>query len=89
MSKNQAKWGTRFGRFGFAARGIVFGIVSFFLFFAAVRSDAGETRGFGSALDALEQQPSGAWLLAVVAVGLISYGILMIFLARFRRMTSD
>jgi len=89
MSAKQAKWGTRVGRCGFAARGIVFCIVGFFLFFAAVNSDAAETRSFGGALDALARQPYGAWLLGIVAFGLFFYGVFMIYLARFRRMVGD
>ena len=89
MSAKQAIWGTRVGRCGFAARGIVFCIVGFFLFFAAVNSDAAETRSFGGALDALARQPYGAWLLAIVAFGLFFYGVFMIYLARFRRMVGD
>lgn len=88
MSGAQEKWGTRFGRFGFAARGVIFCIIGVFLVFAAWYSDAGETRDFGGALRVVERQPFGAWLLGFVAVGLFSYGIFMLFLARFRRMVS-
>jgi len=88
MSEKQEKWGTRFGRLGFAARGVVFCIIGIFLVFAAWYSDAGETRDFGGALRAVEQQPYGVWLLALVAGGLFSYGIFVLFLARFRRMVS-
>ncbi|HXG86649.1 MAG TPA: DUF1206 domain-containing protein, partial [Pyrinomonadaceae bacterium] len=88
MSGAQEKWGTRFGRFGFAARGVVFCIIGIFLVFAAWYSDAGETRDFGGALRVVERQTFGAWLLGFVAVGLFSYGIFMLFLARFRRMVS-
>jgi len=88
MSGSQEKWGTRFGRFGFAARGVVFCIIGIFLVFAAWYSDAGETRDFGGALRVVERQSYGAWLLGFVAVGLFSYGIFMLFLARFRRMVS-
>ncbi|MEP7037744.1 MAG: DUF1206 domain-containing protein [Acidobacteriota bacterium] len=85
MSESQEKWGTWFGIVGFIARGVVFCIIGFFLAFAAWQSNAGRVRDFGSALDALEQQPYGVWLLGVVAVGLFSYGIFMFFQARFRR----
>jgi hypothetical protein len=83
------KWGTRFGRFGFAARGVVFCIIGIFLVFAAWYSDAGETRDFAGALRFVERQTYGAWLLGLVALGLFSYGIFMLFLAKFRRMVSD
>lgn len=85
MSESQEKWGTWFGIVGFIARGIVFCIIGFFLAYAAWQSNAGRVRDFGSALDTLEQQPYGVWLLGVVAVGLFSYGIFMFFQARFRR----
>ncbi|CAN5144314.1 DUF1206 domain-containing protein [soil metagenome] len=85
MSDSQEKWGTWFGIVGFIARGVVFCIIGFFLAYAAWQSNAGKVRDFGSALDALEQQPYGVWLLGIVAVGLFSYGIFMFFQARFRR----
>lgn len=89
MSETQERWGTRFGRFGFAARGVVFCVIGLFLVFAAWYSDAGETRDFGAALRFIEQQFYGAWLLGIVAVGLFSYGIFMLFLAFHRRMVGS
>jgi len=85
MSESQENWGTWFGIVGFIARGVVFCIIGFFLAYAAWQSNAGQVRDFGSALSTLEQQPYGAWLLGVVAIGLFSYGIFMFFEARFRR----
>ncbi|HXG85047.1 MAG TPA: DUF1206 domain-containing protein [Pyrinomonadaceae bacterium] len=86
MSETEDKWATRFGRFGFAARGIVFCVIGFFLVLAAWQTDAGETRGLGGALHAVEQQIFGAWLLGIVAAGFISYGLFMFVLAKYRRM---
>jgi hypothetical protein len=31
------------------------------------------------------QQPFGPWLLGIVAIGLIAYGVFMGFMARYRR----
>ncbi len=70
-----------------AARGVVFGIVGGFLLLAALRTSPGEARGVGGALKALQQQPFGPWLLGVVALGLIAYGIFELVKARYRRIT--
>lgn len=85
MSPTEETWATRLGRFGEAARGIVFIIIGFFLLQAARHSDASEVRGLDGALQALAQQPYGPWLLGIVALGLVAYGIHMGVQARYRR----
>lgn len=85
MSSTEETWATRIGRLGFAARGVVFGIIGGFLIQAAYQSDPSEARGLGSALQTLAQQPFGPWLLGIVAIGLIAYGIFMGVMARYRR----
>ena len=85
MSVDERTWMRRAGRFGFAARGVVFGIVGMFLIQAALQADPSETRGMAGALRELEQQPFGPWLLATVAVGLTAYGIFQLLGARYRR----
>jgi hypothetical protein len=88
MSKSEEKWGTRFGRFGFTARGVVFCIIGTFLVLAALHSNPGETRDFAGALRVVESQAYGAYLLMLIAFGLFSYGVFMLFLAKHRRMVS-
>lgn len=75
----------RFGQVGLTARGIVFGITGLFLIQAAYWSNPGEAEGLGGALRALEQQPFGPWVLGVVALGLMSYGLYMFVMALYRR----
>jgi hypothetical protein len=86
MSENEKAWATRMGRFGLAARGVVFGVIGFFLIQAARSSNASEVRGLGGALAALASQPYGPWLLGLVALGLVAYGIYNLVLARYRQM---
>lgn len=86
MNAAEEKWATRFGKFGYAARGVIFCIIGFFLVLAAYQTDAGETRGLGGALRAVEQQQFGALLLGLVAAGFVSYGLFMFVLAKYRRM---
>jgi Domain of Unknown Function (DUF1206) len=85
MSQAEQTWAVRLGRLGIAARGIVFGIIGLFLIQAAKQSDASQAKGFGEALASLEQQPFGPWVLGLVALGLIAYGIYSVVEARYRR----
>lgn len=85
MSNNEQTWAVRLGRLGIAARGIVFTIIGFFLIQAAKQSDASQAKGFGEVLASLEQHPSGPWILGLVALGLISYGIYSLVQARYRQ----
>jgi hypothetical protein len=73
------------GRGGYAALGVVFGLVGLFLVVAALRHNPHEARGLGGALADLLQQPYGHVLLAVVALGLIAYGGYALVQARYRR----
>jgi hypothetical protein len=86
LGYEQAKWVTGVARMGFTARGVVFGIVGVFLIVAAIRAQPGEARGLGGALETLAQQRYGPWLLGIVSVGLIAYGIFMLVQARYRHM---
>lgn len=85
VSSDSRRWIIRISRFGIAARGVVFLIIGFFLLVAALQHDPSEARGLGGVLRTLQRQPYGPWLLAVVALGLIGYGIYEFVRARYRR----
>jgi hypothetical protein len=73
LTANQRKWIDRLGRFGTAARGVVFVLIGTFLFQAAYQHDPSRAKGIDGALLALLQQPYGPWLLAIVAAGLVAF----------------
>jgi hypothetical protein len=75
-------------RAGLAARGIVFGVVGWFLVRAGLSSRAGEARGLPGALQELRETPAGPWLLAAVGAGLVGYGVFELVKARYRRITA-
>ena len=63
---------------------VVFVVIGIFAAKAAVEYDASEARGFAGALESLQQQPYGPWLLGIVAAGLVSYGVYALVRARYR-----
>ena len=73
-----------FGRLGMTARGIVFGIIGWFLLQAALQYDPQEAGGLESALQTLQQQSYGQWLLGAVGLGLLCYGLFEFAEARYR-----
>jgi uncharacterized protein DUF1206 len=85
MSAREKKWTTRSGRLGYAARGVVFGVIGVFLVQAALQTDPDEARGLGGALETLARQPLGPYILGAVAIGLVAYGVFMFVTARYRR----
>ncbi|MEN9936493.1 MAG: hypothetical protein RLZZ387_3072 [Chloroflexota bacterium] len=87
MSPTEERWATVAGRAGLAARGVVFGLIGVFLVQAALRADAERAEGVAGALEALARQPYGRWLLGIVALGLVAYGIFMLVVARYRRIS--
>jgi hypothetical protein len=86
MSGREDKLATRLGRMGYAARGVVFGIVGAFFIAAAIHTDPQEARGLDGALQTLAAQPWGWAALGAVALGLTAYGLFMFVEARYRRM---
>lgn len=75
---------TRLGQIGGIARGIVFGTVGVFLVVAALDANPGQAKGIDSALRALAGTPLGPWLLVVVALGLMTFGLYSWCEARWR-----
>ncbi|AFZ33795.1 protein of unknown function DUF1206 [Stanieria cyanosphaera PCC 7437] len=85
LNGQQKNWLVKISRFGIAARGVVFIIIGFFVLQAAYKSNPNEVRGLDGALLSLSQQPFGKFLLALVAAGLVAYGIYLFVQARYRR----
>jgi len=73
------------GRCGYAALGVVFGLIGTFLIVAAVQHNPHEAKGLDAALRTLIQQPFGPVLLGIVALGLVAYGVYSFVEARYRR----
>jgi len=75
MSRLEDRAFTIIGGVGHVARGIVFGLIGFFLVRAAYQYDPQEAVGLDGALAKVLQQDYGNTLLALVAAGLIAYGV--------------
>ena len=73
------------GRVGGVARGIVFMTAGVFLVIAAAEAKPGQAKGIDSSLRTLAHTPGGPWLLVLVAIGLVMFGLFSCCEARWRR----
>ena len=73
------------GRIGTVARGFVFTITGVLVISAGLTHNAAKAGGLDVALKTLRDRPYGGPLLALVAIGLIIFGIYGIAVARYRR----
>ncbi|HYF64359.1 MAG TPA: DUF1206 domain-containing protein [Herpetosiphonaceae bacterium] len=78
-------WVVRLGRVGYAARGIVFGLIALTLAMAGLRHNPEQAKGMDDVLADLAAKPYGRLLLGVVAAGLFAYGVFALVQARYRR----
>ena len=85
MSAAERRWVTHAGRVGTAARAIAIGLAGAFVVLAAYQSDPSEARSLGAALESLQQQPLGSYMLGAIAGGFLVYGAFMFAIARYRR----
>lgn len=76
---------TFLGVVGSAARGAVAVLVGIFFVVAAVRFDPDDAQGVDGSLRQVAQAPFGRVLLAVIAVGLVLFGLFSFCEARWRR----
>jgi hypothetical protein len=65
----------KLGQFGGIARGVVFATAGVFLVVAAAQAKPQEAKGIDSALRTLAATPLGPWLLVLVALGLVMFGV--------------
>ncbi|MGO2102819.1 MAG: DUF1206 domain-containing protein [Psychroflexus halocasei] len=72
------------GRFGFYARAFVVIIIAYFFLRAGIYTGNHDIKGMQDAFAFMEQTTSGRILMAITAIGFISYGAFFIFLTRFR-----
>jgi Domain of Unknown Function (DUF1206) len=85
MTQREREFIRPVSRFGLCARGVAFLIIGGFLFIAALQHDPSEARGLSGALQALQQQPFGWILLAILALGLFAFGAYSIIESVYRK----
>lgn len=72
-------------RAGYIGRGLATFPLGVFLFRAGLEVRSSEARSWADALEAVERQPFGSVILALIAGGLIAFGLFGLVEARYRR----
>jgi hypothetical protein len=74
------------GKVGYIARGVVFSLVGILVAAAALTFDPDKARGMDAALRQVAAQPYGPWLLSLMALGLVCFGVYSFAESRYRRL---
>jgi hypothetical protein len=85
MGPRVRRWFKWSGMVGYAARGVVFGLVGVFLIDAAATYDPAKAVGLDGALAKLAHHSFGPFLLGLVAAGLVAFGLYSLADARYHR----
>ena len=87
MSRALATLTRALGGAGCAARAVVLVLAGFFILKAAVLSEAKQTKGLDVVFRSVASTAYGSWLLALLASGLLCYGLYCLLEARYRDLT--
>lgn len=79
-------WAGGIGRVGYAGRGAALLPAGFLLTRAGLETRAADARGLGGALETLAQAPLGEVILALMALGLLAFGVFAILEGALRPM---
>lgn len=82
-------WARPLCQFGLMARGVVWLLAGWFLIDSVRKATGTEIKGMSEALGRLQDSPYGAWLLGIVAAGLVAFGLYSFIEAAFRRVGMD
>lgn len=74
------------GKVGFSGRAIVLALIGYFLLQSAITYDPGKAVGVDGALARLHHDALGPWLVGLVGVGLLVFGIFSLYEVRYRRL---
>jgi hypothetical protein len=77
------RWIERLGQVGYPAKGVAFLVVGGLLMWAAITYDPDKAAGLDSALRTVQDAPFGKWLLTLIALGLVAYGLFCFARARY------
>lgn len=72
------------GKFGFYSRGFILLIIAYFFLRAGIYTGNHDVKGIQDAFAFLDQSTFGRILMAITAIGFISYGAFYVFLVRYR-----
>ncbi len=85
MSRRAREAFAALGIAGYVARGVVFALIGYFVVKAAIDFDPDKAVGLDQALAKLAGSGGGQVILAVVAIGLVAFGLYSIVDSRYRR----
>ncbi|APG59609.1 DUF1206 domain-containing protein [Christiangramia salexigens] len=77
------------GYLGIVSRGIIFGVLAFIFLRAAYHSNTNDIKSTTDAFSFLQDSSYGAWLMGLVALGFVCYGIYMIATAKYRQFSNS
>lgn len=88
VERDIGRWPVRVSRAGIAGRAVVLIMLGVVLARRATTSvDAASQTDTGDSLRVIAALPTGQWLLACVAAGLMAYGVFQLVQARYRRIS--
>lgn len=89
LPPSQVGWMQPLCRFGLVARGAVLILIGAILARSAIVAQSSDVKGIADALNALRDSAYGAWLLGVVAAGLVAFGCYSLLEAIYRRIDDN
>jgi hypothetical protein len=85
MARGQKGWTTVLARVGVFAHGLVLGVAGFSICRAGFQANPRALSGTEAALRTIKKADAGSVLFALVAAGLLAYGLSLLVLAAHRR----